>query len=70
MRRGFNERPGGVCVTVPLLNVIRGISSLYLGKYRTFVCATLFPEIKLLVSFTCIRNIPGKKLHIRKYDGL
>jgi hypothetical protein len=33
-----------------------------IGKYRTFVCGTLLPGIKLL--------FPETQFHIQKYDGL
>ena len=41
------------------------LGSLYLGKYCTFVCATLFPGIKLIGLYS-----RKQKLHIQKYDGL
>ena len=44
-------------------------ASLYIGKYCTFVCGTLFRRIKL-IELLSLALSAEKKLHIQKYDGL
>ena len=51
--------------TVPLHNRKFGdFASLYIGRYRTFVCGSLFPGIRLIELY-----FPETNFHIQKYDG-
>ena len=53
------------CTVLLYVRKFRDFSSLYLGKYCIFVCATLFLGIKLIE-----QKFRETKFHIQKYDGL